>query len=93
QEAELIDEIVEAIFSNLNNSCYRDELKSPFICNRNYTSVKSLLKFKSEKVLVIGIWGMPGIGKTTIATTLFHECSSEYEGHCFLAFSKNLEEK
>ncbi|XP_020967383.1 TMV resistance protein N-like [Arachis ipaensis] len=36
---------------------------------------------------------MPGIGKTTIATTLFHECSSEYEGHCFLAFSKNLEGK
>ncbi|XP_020966527.1 TMV resistance protein N-like isoform X1 [Arachis ipaensis] len=93
QEAELIDEIVKAIFPNLNSNCYRDELKSPFICNRNYTSVKSLLKFKSEKVLVIGIWGMAGIGKTTIATTLFHECSSEYEDHCFLAFSKNLEGK
>ncbi|KAL1339086.1 hypothetical protein AAHE18_U007400 [Arachis hypogaea] len=93
QEAELIDEIVKAIFPNLNSNCYRDELKSPFICNRNYTSVKSLLKFMSEKVLVIGIWGMAGIGKTTIATTLFHECSPEYEGHCFLAFSKNLEGK
>ncbi|XP_020967999.1 putative disease resistance protein At4g11170 isoform X4 [Arachis ipaensis] len=93
QEAELIDEIVKAIFPNLNSNCYRDELKSPFICNRNYTSVKSLLKFKSEKVLVIGIWGMAGIGKTTIATTLLHECSSEYESHCFLAFSKNLERK
>ncbi|XP_052110689.1 disease resistance protein RPV1 isoform X2 [Arachis duranensis] len=93
QEAELIDEIVKEIFPNLNSNCYRDELKSPFICNRNYTSVKSLLKFKSEKVLVIGIWGMAGIGKTTIATTLLHECSSEYEGHCFFAFSKNLERK
>ncbi|QHO33491.1 TMV resistance protein N [Arachis hypogaea] len=59
QEAELIDEIVKAIFSNLNNNCYRDELKSPFICNRNYTSVKSLLKFKSENVLdVYGVESM-----------------------------------
>ncbi|XP_057733205.1 disease resistance protein RPV1-like isoform X2 [Arachis stenosperma] len=93
QEAKLIDEIVEAIFPNLNNNGFRDDLKSPFICNRNYTSVKSLLKFKSENVLVIGIWGMTGIGKTTIATTLFHECFSEYEGHCFLTFSKKLEGK
>ncbi|QHO33495.1 TMV resistance protein N isoform X2 [Arachis hypogaea] len=93
QEAKLIDEIVEAIFPNLNNNGFRDDLKSPFICNRNYTSVKSLLKFKSENVLVIGIWGMAGIGKTTITTTLFHECFSEYEGQCFLTFSKKLEGK
>ncbi|XP_016172485.2 TMV resistance protein N-like [Arachis ipaensis] len=87
-EAELIDEIIEAIFPNLNYNCYRDELRSPFISNRNYTSVKSLLKFKLEKILVIGIWGMGSIGKTTIATTLFHEYSSEYKDHYDVADSQ-----
>ncbi|XP_028798421.1 disease resistance-like protein DSC1 [Neltuma alba] len=39
----------------------------------------------SKDVRVIGIWGMGGIGKTTIAAAIFYRSCFEYEGHCFLA--------
>jgi len=47
--------------------------------------LESLLHRESEKVRVIGIWGMGGIGKTTIAEEIFNQSCSEYEGCCFLA--------
>ena len=47
--------------------------------------LNSLLKKESQKVRVIGIWGMPGIGKTTIAEEIFNQNRSEYDGCCFLA--------
>ncbi|XP_020987428.2 disease resistance protein RPV1-like [Arachis duranensis] len=39
----------------------------------------------SQEVRTIGIWGMGGIGKTTIAAAIFQEFSPKYEGSCFLA--------
>jgi uridine kinase len=44
-----------------------------------------LLKKESKKVCLIGIWGMGGIGKTTIAEEIFSQNYFEYEGWCFLA--------
>ncbi|XP_019184969.1 PREDICTED: TMV resistance protein N-like isoform X2 [Ipomoea nil] len=35
--------------------------------------------------LVLGLWGMGGIGKTTIARVAFDQFSSEFDGSCFLA--------
>ncbi|XP_024637650.1 protein SUPPRESSOR OF npr1-1, CONSTITUTIVE 1-like [Medicago truncatula] len=46
--------------------------------------LNSLLKKESEQVRVIGIWGMGGIGKTTIAEEIFSQNRSDYDGCCFL---------
>ncbi|XP_031104027.1 disease resistance protein RPP5-like isoform X8 [Ipomoea triloba] len=35
--------------------------------------------------LILGLWGMGGIGKTTIARAAFERFSSAFEGSCFLA--------
>ncbi|MED6147930.1 hypothetical protein PIB30_048429 [Stylosanthes scabra] len=37
-----------------------------------------------NEVGILGIWGMGGIGKTTIARVIFNKYSSQYEGCCFL---------
>ncbi|RDX70033.1 TMV resistance protein N, partial [Mucuna pruriens] len=47
--------------------------------------VESLLHQESKDVRVIGIWGMGGIGKTTIAEEIFNKLYSKYDGYCFLA--------
>ncbi|KAK2353098.1 disease resistance protein RUN1 [Trifolium repens] len=38
----------------------------------------------STEVQIIGLWGMGGIGKTTLAAAMFHKVSFQYEGSCFL---------
>uniref|UniRef100_A0A1J3CUJ9 Disease resistance protein RRS1 n=1 Tax=Noccaea caerulescens TaxID=107243 RepID=A0A1J3CUJ9_NOCCA len=42
----------------------------------------------------IGIWGMPGIGKTTLAKAAFDQFSGDYEASCFIKdFDKEFHEK
>ncbi|KAH0854228.1 hypothetical protein HID58_090101 [Brassica napus] len=39
---------------------------------------------QSQKLYRLGIWGMPGIGKTTIAQAVFNQMSHDFEVVCFL---------
>ena len=48
---------------------------------------------KSNDILVLGIWGMGGIGKTTIAKALFNQISHNFEVRKFIPdISNRLEE-
>ncbi|XP_065867490.1 disease resistance protein RPV1-like isoform X1 [Euphorbia lathyris] len=53
--------------------------------------ILSLLDMESSGVLFLGIWGMGGIGKTTIAKALFNHISSNFEAACFVNVSEELE--
>jgi hypothetical protein len=46
--------------------------------------LNSLLCLESDEVKMIGIWGPAGIGKTTIARTLFNKISSIFPFKCFM---------
>ncbi|KAL4642306.1 hypothetical protein ACB092_02G006400, partial [Castanea dentata] len=46
--------------------------------------IKSRLNIKSNEVCFLGIHGLPGIGKTTIAKVVYWIIAHQFEGSCFL---------
>ncbi|XLR11469.1 hypothetical protein S83_039407 [Arachis hypogaea] len=48
-------------------------------------ATKLLVHSKSKEVLLLGIWGMVGIGKTAIAKAIYNENCGKFEGRSFLA--------
>ena len=50
----------------------------------------SLLCIGSDDVQMVGIWGMAGIGKSTIAKVVYQKIRTQFEGYCFLS---NVREK
>lgn len=79
-DSELIHKIVEDVMRKLAHRYPPTELKGLVGIDNNLTYVESLFK----KFQTIGIWGMGGIGKTTIAKILFSKYASHYEASCFL---------
>ncbi|MFS7959270.1 putative P-loop containing nucleoside triphosphate hydrolase [Helianthus anomalus] len=43
-----------------------------------------ILELGSGGVLMIGIWGVGGSGKTTLASCLYDDISGKFDGCCFL---------
>jgi len=62
-----------------------NQLKGLVGIEENFEQIESLLRIGSREVRILGIWGMGGIGKTTLATALYAQLSPEFEAGCFLA--------
>ncbi|XP_050873975.1 disease resistance protein RUN1 isoform X2 [Lathyrus oleraceus] len=81
-ESVMIEEIARVVLGKLNHK-HKNEITNNFILDENYRSIESLVKIDSAEVQVIGLWGMGGIGKTTLAAAIFQKFSIQYEGSCF----------
>ncbi|XP_028785145.1 disease resistance protein RML1B-like [Neltuma alba] len=81
-EAELIQKIVKDILQKLEQKYPPAEIKGLIGIEDNCIEIELLLK--DAKTKTIGIWGMGGIGKSTIAKTIFLKYSSHYDCSCFL---------
>jgi len=83
-DAKLVEGIVQDVLTKLNQV---DQGKSKGLVGieKKISFIESLLHLESEDVHVLGIWGMPDIGKTTIAEEAFLKLRSKYESCCFMA--------
>ncbi|KAM3200873.1 hypothetical protein P3L10_033236 [Capsicum annuum] len=85
-EPDNIQQIVDQI-SKLHKSAYFLYSSQDVVgVDTHLEKVESLLDQEINDVRILGIWGMGGIGKTTIATAIFHKfsLSVQFEAACIL---------
>ncbi|XP_031266903.1 TMV resistance protein N-like [Pistacia vera] len=91
-ESKLIEKIVQDILKRLKNMSSSNNENLVGIA-RKIQKVKSLLPIGTNEVCQVGIWGMGGIGKTTLAKAVFNDISSQFEASYFIQNVREASEK
>ncbi|XP_052108781.1 uncharacterized protein LOC107462388 isoform X2 [Arachis duranensis] len=82
-EIEAIGNIIQ-IVERLCPKFSRLSSHSPVGIQSSLAMLEKLLKLEDDCVLVLGVWGMGGSGKTTHALALYDRIVQEFEGACFI---------
>ncbi|KAB1200558.1 TMV resistance protein N [Morella rubra] len=83
-ECRLIHEIVQEV-SRMVNHTYLNVATYPVGIKSRVQDVSSLLCIGTNSIRMIGIYGVGGIGKTTIAKAIYNLIAHQFEASCFLA--------
>ncbi|XP_013628701.1 PREDICTED: disease resistance protein TAO1-like isoform X1 [Brassica oleracea var. oleracea] len=78
-EAAMIEQIASDVSNKLISSVPSSDFDSLVGMRAHMKSMELLLRLDSNEVRMIGIWGPSGIGKSTIARSLFSECSHYFQ--------------
>lgn len=82
-EAHHIQNIVRDVSTKIDND-YLVIGDHPVGIESHVSHVLELMRIESDDVRVVAIWGMEGIGKTTIAKAVYNELRHRFEGKSFL---------
>ena len=83
-EAKFIREIVKEVLREVS-STYLYVTLYPVGIDSRVQDITSLLRVETNDVRIVGIWGMGGMGKTTISKALYNQLFHSFEGKSFLA--------
>nr|AFP55568.1 TIR-NBS-LRR [Rosa rugosa] len=85
-ETQIIKEIVQELWSKVHPSLtVFGSLEKLFGMDTKWEEIDVLLDKKANDVRFIGIWGMGGMGKTTLARLVYQKISHQFEVCIFLA--------
>jgi len=92
-ESEVIEDIVENVTHLLDKTDLFIADKPVGLESRVRDVIQLLDIQRSDDVLLVGIWGMGGIGKTTVAKAIYNEIGHDFGGRSFLANVMEVWEK
>ncbi|KAK9080146.1 hypothetical protein SSX86_001821 [Deinandra increscens subsp. villosa] len=89
-EAEVVSEIVSKILRDLPDTIPIDLPSNLVGIESRVDEVKRILRMDSSEVLFVGICGMSGIGKTTLAEAVFKGIKNEFEKSSLIENIKDI---
>nr|WIL59985.1 nodulation protein [Melilotus officinalis] len=92
-ESEIIKDIVETVTRLLDKTDLFIADNPVGVESRVHDMIQLLDTQQSNDVLLLGMWGMGGIGKTTIAKAIYNKIGRNFEGKSFLANIREVSEQ
>ncbi|XP_027337067.1 TMV resistance protein N-like [Abrus precatorius] len=91
-EGDLVKEIVRMVLSKLDNTLL-SITEFPVGLEARTQQVIEFIENQSNKVCIVGIWGMGGSGKTTTAKAIYNQIHRDFEDRSFIENIREVCEK
>ncbi|KAJ9554592.1 hypothetical protein OSB04_018637 [Centaurea solstitialis] len=83
-ETVFIKQIVDTLSNRLMYAPISSDHEDLIGIEARLQDLKSKMEMEPDGVLMVGIWGLGGGGKTTLASALYNEISTNFDGSCFI---------